>query len=219
MAIARIRTRLTPRLQRRLCLGVVGIWASWTLLTWTAPAAQAHRNVEVGAYRIVVGWTHEPPLVGVRNAITVDISRDQHPIQDAHLSLALELRYAGRTRRSPLTPTPTPGLYTVDLIPTVRGQYAVEVSGKLNGVAIHEMVEPEEVAPATDLQFPETQMEAREFQSALRQLDAELQSLRAWALIGVGCGALGCIAAVASLLMARRAKAVVSESSSRAPAP
>ena len=34
----------------------------------------AHTTVEVGTYEIEVGWQDEPPVVGILNAITVDIS-------------------------------------------------------------------------------------------------------------------------------------------------
>ena len=33
----------------------------------------AHTTVEVGPYEIEVGWQDEPPVVGILNAITVDI--------------------------------------------------------------------------------------------------------------------------------------------------
>ncbi len=214
MAIVQTSVQQYPRIWHFLGRSVVRAWASWMLiiviiLTATPPTALAHSKVEVGAHRIVVGWASEPPLVGLRNAITVEISRDQVPLQDSKTSLILELRYAGRSRRSPLTPTATPGLYTVDLIPTVRGQYTVHVSGQIDGVAIDQALEPEEVLPATHLQFPETQPAGHELQSTVATLEAKLQSLHTWATADVGCGALGCIMAVASLLMARRDKAAV----------
>ena len=33
----------------------------------------AHTTVEVGPYEIEVGWQDEPPVVGILNAITIDI--------------------------------------------------------------------------------------------------------------------------------------------------
>merc|ERR1712000_791558 len=36
--------------------------------------AYAHTTVEVGPYEIEVGWQDEPPVVGILNAITIDIS-------------------------------------------------------------------------------------------------------------------------------------------------
>ncbi|SVB20487.1 uncharacterized protein METZ01_LOCUS173341, partial [marine metagenome] len=35
--------------------------------------AYAHTTVEVGPYEIEVGWQDEPPVVGILNAITIDI--------------------------------------------------------------------------------------------------------------------------------------------------
>ena len=164
MAIVQTSVQQYPRIWHFLGRSVVRAWASWMLiiviiLTATPPTALAHSKVEVGAHRIVVGWASEPPLVGLRNAITVEISRDQVPLQDSKTSLILELRYAGRSRRSPLTPTATPGLYTVDLIPTVRGQYTVHVSGQIDGVAIDQALEPEEVLPATHYSFPKPNLQ------------------------------------------------------------
>ena len=35
--------------------------------------AYAHTTVEVGPYEIEVGWQDEPPVVGLLNAITIDV--------------------------------------------------------------------------------------------------------------------------------------------------
>jgi hypothetical protein len=35
--------------------------------------AYAHTTIEVGPYEIEVGWQNEPPVVGILNALTIDI--------------------------------------------------------------------------------------------------------------------------------------------------
>ena len=35
--------------------------------------AYAHVTIEVDSYEVVVGWQDEPPIVGILNAITIDV--------------------------------------------------------------------------------------------------------------------------------------------------
>ena len=43
----------------------------------------AHTTIEVGHYEIEVGWQDEPPVVGILNAITIDI----RAVSYTHLTL------------------------------------------------------------------------------------------------------------------------------------
>ena len=36
-------------------------------------SAYAHTTIEVGPYEIEAGWQDEPPIVGILNAITIDV--------------------------------------------------------------------------------------------------------------------------------------------------
>lgn len=166
-------------------------------------SALAHTRVEIGPYVVVVGWLVEPPIVGERNALTVAITREDQPVEGAEATLNAEMLYAGRTFRVNLNPTATPGLYTAEIFPTVRGQYAVRLFGTLGDVAVDEVIEPEEVFPADRIQFPEAQPDPRALQEEITALESELQTARVLAMAGLGVGALGLILAAFSLFRRR----------------
>lgn len=163
------------------------------LFVFTAvPAAYAHVRVEVGPYALVVGWLAEPPVVGERNALTVEITEDEQPVVGAEATLDAELKYGAESFRANLNPTAVPGVYTVDIFPTVRGQYAVRLFGSLGETAVDETIEPEEVFPAANIQFPEPMPDAREVQREVIALQSELQTMRTitYAALAVGLVAL-----------------------------
>lgn len=166
-------------------------------------AAHAHVRVEVGPYVVVVGWLAEPPVVGERNSLTVEITEDGQPVEDAAATLNAELKYGAESFRANLTPTAVPGLYTVDIFPTVRGQYAVRLFGSLGETAVDETIEPEEVFPAANIQFPEPMPDARELQREVTALQAELQTMRTLTYGALAVGAVALLLAGA-LLFKRR---------------
>lgn len=165
--------------------------------------AVAHTRVELGPYVAIVGWEIEPPIVGERNQIIVDLSQDNEPVIGAEGGLAVELLYAGRSFRSNLTPTLTPGYYHVEIFPTVRGQYSVRLFGTLGDLEIDEIIDPEPVFGADRLQFPEAQPEPRELVQRLDALESELQTARTLALAGIIVGILGLVTAVFTLIKKR----------------
>jgi hypothetical protein len=161
--------------------------------------AAAHSRMELGSYVIIVGWEIEPPIVGERNQIIVEISEGETPVIGAEGGLAVEVLYGGRSFRSNLTPTATPGYYHVEILPTVRGQYSVRLFGTLGDLEIDEGLDPEPVFAADRLQFPESQPEPRELVQRLDDLESDLQTARALALAGVAVGVLGLLTAVFTL--------------------
>jgi hypothetical protein len=172
-------------------------------LTQSTRTALAHTRVEVGPYAMVVGWLQEPPIVGERNALTVEISEDEQPVTGAEATLNVEVLYAGRTWRVNINPTETPGLYTAVLFPTVRGIYTTRIFGTLPNAEVDVQVDPEEVLPASNLHFPEPLPDTIALQEQVDQLQAELQTARLWSFIGVGVGSLGLVLGLVGLLQRR----------------
>lgn len=172
-------------------------------LTQSTHTALAHTRVEVGPYAIVVGWLQEPPIVGERNALTIEITEDEQPVSGAEATLDVEVLYAGRTWRVNMNPTETPGLYTAVLFPTVRGTYTTRIFGTLAETDIDVELDPEEVLPASNLQFPEPLPDTIALQEQVEQLQAELQAARTWSFIGVGVGVLGTLLGLVGLLRRR----------------
>jgi hypothetical protein len=186
-----------------LIKGVVSLlFLSFALLI--VPSALAHTRVEVGPYAIVVGWFVEPPVVGERNAVTIEVTKDEQPVLGVDGSLDIEFLYGGRTFRANLNQTDTIGLYTAEIFPTVRGQYAVRVFGEIEEISIDEILEPEEVFPASRIQFPEPEPDMRELVQRIEFLESELQSARLASYIGIGVGAAGLIIGAIGFILQRR---------------
>lgn len=173
------------------------------LLVVTADSALAHDRVEVGPYLLIVGWENEPPVVGDRNFLVIDITREGEPVEEVEATLDLRIVYGGRTFTSNLNPTPTPGRYKVDMYPTVRGQYILEFSGMIEDMEVDVQSEPEEVLPAAVLQFPESPPDTIELQTEIEELTGQLQTARTLGIAGIVVGVLGLIAGATALLVKR----------------
>ncbi len=173
-------------------------------LTQTANIALAHTRVEVGPYALVAGWLQEPAIVGERNALTLEITKNDVPFSGAEADLDVEVLYAGRTWRVNMNPTETPGLYTADLFPTVRGQYTVRLFGSLEETDVDVQLDPEEVLPASNLHFPQPLPDPIAMQEQIDLLQTELQTARTWSYVGAGGGGLGILLGLVSLLRKRK---------------
>jgi hypothetical protein len=169
-----------------------------------AQSVLAHVRTEIGPYVVIVGWLVEPAILGERNAIIVEISEDEQPITGAEATLDVELVYGSETFRTNLKPSAVPGHYTIDIFPTVRGQYGVRLSGSLGDLEIDETVEPEEVFPGDRVQFPEPLPDTREMQREISTLEADLQSLRTIVYVGLGTAVIALLLAIFSLIRKRQ---------------
>ncbi len=177
--------------------------AALALLVVTADSALAHDRVEVGPYLLIVGWENEPPIVGDRNFLVIDITKDGEPVEEVEASLNLQVVYGGRTFTSNLNPTLTPGRYHVDMYPTIRGQYILQFSGMIEDLEVEFESEPEEVLPASALQFPETPPDTLELQTEIDDLAAQLGTARLLAIAGIVVGIIGIAVGAVGLLRKR----------------
>ena len=187
--------RLIPFVALFLALVVAGLATGKVL---------AHDRVEAGPYLIIIGWRSEPPIVGERNALLFEISKDGVPVEGVEGTMDVTVVYAGRTFTGNLSPTSTPGRYSVEIFPTVRGQYIVELGGTIEDLAIDATGEPEEVLPATVLQFPEASPDAMVMQELIEELTSQLQLARTLAIAGLAVGVLALVAALVVLVRSRR---------------
>lgn len=172
---------------------LVLVTAVFILTFSTVGLVNAHTRVEIGPYVIIVGWLEEPVIVGERNAIIVEISENDIPVQNVEATLDLELLYAGQSFRSNINPTETAGFYTAQVFPTVRGQYSVRLFGDINGLEIDEIITPEEVFPASRIQFPEAEPDTFELKARVDQLEASLQTARLTSYFGIAVGLIGTV--------------------------
>lgn len=180
---------------------LLSIFVSFILLM--PRSALAHERIEIGPYSVVVGWQEEPAIVGERNALLLIVTEGDAPLSGVEATLDVELLYGGRSFRTNLTPSPTPGEYTAEIFPTVRGQYEVRLFGAIGSESVDAIVAPEEIFSASRIQFPEAQPDILElqetFQTETDELQAQLQTLRLLAYAGLGIGILGLVIAVFAL--------------------
>jgi len=200
------RSSFLPR--TRLRVFVVLFLAVISLMAIFVPSVLGHERVEIGPYTVVVGWEQEPAIVGERNALVIEISESGSPVEGVEAALDAELLYGGRTFRTNLNPTVTPGIYTAEIFPTVRGQYSVRLFGAIGDLEVDEIIEPEEVFPASRIQFPQAQPDPvkmqQEFQADIAELQSQVGTARWLAVAGVAAGLLGTGLAVFVLWRQRR---------------
>ena len=153
-----------------------------------------------GDYAFTLGWLDEPPIVGLKNAASVEVAtaKDNQPVEGAEANLTAQIVYGGQVKDLLLRPIEEqPGLYAGDFIPTQRGTYTLKIGGTLNGQAIDASADIEEVGSANSLAFP---VPTTNVQASLAALQGELSTTRTFAIIGAALGALGLVLAAVALV-------------------
>jgi hypothetical protein len=137
-------------------LSVASIIATMALI-FSYQIASAHTTIHVGNYDVEIGWVDEPPIVGQRNAIVVNLSNTTAASSVVDISkLTVDVSYGGQTKTLTLQPLSedTTNQYIGPILPQVAGQYTVQLRGQLDSTNISSDVQPEEVVPAGTLAFP-----------------------------------------------------------------
>jgi hypothetical protein len=169
---------------------VAALLAGLFALSGARPAL-AHTRVPIGPYVVVVGWLNEPVIAGERNAVTIEVLKDDQPVKDVEGTLDFALEYAGRTFHGNITPTDQPGLYRADVFPTVRGQYVVHLTGAIGDTQVDEQIKPEEVMGGDAIQFPEVEPDPRQMNQTLADVQSRLNTAYALAIGGLVVGVVG----------------------------
>ena len=170
--------------------------------------AAAHTQITVSPYTLEVGWVDEPPLVGAKNGVSIGIvtTADNKPVDNVS-TLVVTISTGGRDKQLELGPAgeDTPGQYIADFIPTVRGVYAVKLSGKIESTDVNTSVDIEEAVDAASLQFPEPLPDAAALSQALSQAQTSASNANSVATIGIVLGVLGILIGGFAVLRGRRA--------------
>ncbi len=120
----------------------------------------AHTTVEVGEYKIEVGWGTEPPVVGIRNDIVFKITESGENegtytgITSAFKNLEATAMYGGATKKIDINSDPRPGYYFSPVIPTKTGSYVMELEGEISGTLVDIQIPIEDVESTSVLDFP-----------------------------------------------------------------
>lgn len=182
----------------------IALAAILVILAFSVRPALAHSRVEFGPYVIIIGWETEPVIVGERNALFLDVSKNGTPVEGLEGTLEITISYGGQSFTGNLQPGAAPGMYYTEILPTVRGQYSVNLTGMVEDLEINETAEPEEVLPASVLQFPESPPDRRELQASIDELASQLQTARILAVLGLALAIGGIVLAAFSLTKSRR---------------
>lgn len=182
------------------------IVAGLLALTFTATAL-AHTSLKVGPYTIEVGWVNEPPIVGDKNAVFISITNDDtsKPVEGVN-TLDVTVSTGGKDRKLELRPLSEdqPGQYAADFIPTRRGTYTVNLSGKVESTDVVTNTDIEEVVDAGSLQFPEPLPDAQALNQSVSQAQNAVSTANTTALIALVVGVIGVVLGGLALLRSRK---------------
>ena len=157
--------------------GFIALLISVGMLT----PSYAHTTVEVEQYKIEVGWSIEPPVVGIRNDIVVKITESgdsegtYRGITSAFQNLEGTVMYGGASKIIDISGDPKPGYYFSSIIPTKTGSYLLDLKGEIHGIVIDIQIPIEDVESTSVLDFPPTSSEGSADVSALKNAISSLQ--------------------------------------------
>lgn len=141
----------------------------------------AHTTVEVGEYKIEVGWGIEPPVVGIRNDIIFKITESGENegtykgVTSVFKNLEATAMYGGATKKIDINSDPRPGYYFSPVIPTKTGSYIMDLKGEISGTLVDVRIPVEDVESTSVLNFPPKSSEGPADLTALKNAISSLQ--------------------------------------------
>ncbi len=186
----------------------------------------AHTTIQIDPYEIEIGWQDEPPVVGILNAITIDI-REPGDVEgvstgviNAFKKLDASVVSGGASKVLDINTDPRPGHYYAKIIPTKTGSLEVKLVGEINGVQINTIIPIEDVESTSVLDFPPTStsssgQEVTALKNAVTSLQQDISSIKAqgststgsdegiaynFAVFGISLGAAGVILAIIAMV-------------------
>ena len=189
--------------------------------------AYAHTTIQVDPYEIEVGWQDEPPVVGILNAITIDVREPgsvegvSAGITNAFKKLEVSVVSGGASKVLDVNTDPRPGHYYAKIIPTKTGSLQLKLKGEINGVQIDTVIPIEDVESTSVLDFPPTSssssgQEVAALKNAVTSLQKDISLIKAqgsvtstdsdggttynFAVFGLSLGAAGVILAIIAMV-------------------
>ena len=189
--------------------------------------AYAHTTIQVDPYEIEVGWQDEPPVVGILNAITIDVREPgsvegvSTGITNAFKKLEVSVVSGGASKVLDVNTDPRPGHYYAKIIPTKTGSLQLKLKGEINGVQIDTVIPIEDVESTSVLDFPPTSssssgQEVAALKNAITSLQKDISLIKAqgsvtstdsdggttynFAVFGLSLGAAGVILAIIAMV-------------------
>ncbi len=161
-------------------IAIFGFIALLFLIGMVVPSF-AHTTVEVGEYKIEVGWGTEPPVVGIRNDIVFKITESGENegtykgVTSVFKNLEATAMYGGTTKKIDINSDPRPGYYFSPIIPTKTGSYIVDLKGEISGTLVDVQIPVEDIESTSVLDFPPKSSEGPADLTALKNAISSLQ--------------------------------------------
>jgi hypothetical protein len=194
-----------------------------------ATTALAHGEAGEGDLSIVIGCGTEPAYAGLPNSVQVILEHDGQPVTDAR-NLSVDVTFGGATTTYDLQPNfavgvfGEPGDYRANFVPSEPGAYTFHVTGTVDGEEVDvEMTSGDEtfseVESLQDAAFPPVEAPSAEELAGRIQTESErvddavaaaqaaaddASSAGSMATIALALGAIGIIAGIAAIVVARR---------------
>jgi hypothetical protein len=188
--------------------------------------AHERRTIANGKYDVVVGWNVEPPYAGQMNQATIRIMNagTTTPVTGADKSLKLAIRQGASTQAFPLKAAfGQNGFYTADIMPTRVGDYQWIFTGDVNGDSVNETFDTADgkfdaVQEASAVQFPVSLGDPAQNVASVQAAQADAQSARTLALVGIVLGVLGILVGVGAWFVRPRSASAPTTAPSTRPA-
>jgi hypothetical protein len=181
-------------------------------------SAFAHEHRQVGGYELVVGWVDEPTYAGFQNGVQVRINDAAgKPFADLADTLKVEVIYGRqKTEAVPLVPafgakSGRQGEYRAAIIPTRSGVYTFHLIGTIKDQKVDESFTASErtfdlVRESSEIEFPARDPTRAELAARIQRMgprldrtNETLDAVKAVAVVGLGIGGLGVVAALLAI--------------------
>src|SRR5919199_3575038 len=123
--------------------------------------AYAHVTKMFDNIQVEVGWSNEPPLVGMLNNAVVQVNQTsgkntQTPLINALANMDIAVKYGGVTKPLDFVPSEeTEGMYNGQMIPTRPGTYSLVLNGTIQNQKINAEIPLDLVESTQKLNFPD----------------------------------------------------------------
>jgi hypothetical protein len=178
------------------------------MLPTSVAFAHERRTIANGKYDVVVGWDVEPAYAGEKNAASIRISQGGSspavPVTGAEKNLKVQIRQGATTKEFALRAVfGQQGYYVADIVPTREGDYQWTFVGSIGDDQVNDKFDTADgkfngVESIAGLQFPLAVPDPVQSSNAVSAAQADAQSARTLAYVGIGVGVLGLLAAVAA---------------------
>ena len=173
-------------------LRAIVVVALMTIPLALAPAASAHTHIEVGDYRVSIGWVNEPTFVGQPNGVEFSIEdQDEQPVTDLEAgAVQVVVTTAGGETALSLAPGfsveggfGTLGQYEAELMPTTPGEYTFHFTGSIHDEPVDVTVTSGDdtfspVRSSTEIEFPVKVPTLADVATRLDRIDGRIQAVQ-----------------------------------------